>query len=101
MLGSAKPLKIKLKIILINAIMIPGIAPKINIPIVIMTSEKSNFKKPIPGIIGNSNFMTTKAIQPINAYATILVKLLDLVLALSITYFPFQEKRSIASATDP
>ena len=66
-LGRAKPLKIKLKIILINAIITPGTAPKMNIPIVIITSEKSNFKKPIPGIIGNSNFITTKAIQPINA----------------------------------
>ena len=91
-LGKAKPAKIKLNTILINAIITPGTAPKINIPTVIITSEKSNFKKPTPGIIGNSNFITTKAIHPINAYAIILANPVAFALDLLMTYFPSYKK---------
>ena len=79
---------------------IPGTAPKMNIPIVIITSEKSNFKKPTPGIIENSNFITTKAIHPINAYEIIFANPVAFAFDLFINLLSFLQKRSIAPATD-
>ncbi len=52
---------------MIAATATPPPMPKIKVVMTTMTSEKSIFKKLTPGMIGNSNFITTKAMAPIMA----------------------------------